>query len=216
MNRPVSGPLRVVGAVLAIPIVLAVARLGLAWPLPPAPAATPRPFAFSSGGSPPPTYGPAPRPSAVAVIVYVAGAVARPGLVSLPAGTRVAAALSRTGPRADADLVAVNLAARVEDGEEIVVPTKGAATAPSASARRATRSRSPQRARAAPTPATPISLNQADVRQLARVPGIGVRLAERIVAYRETYGPFASTEDLLDVAGVTERGLERAAPFLRP
>ncbi|TAM56580.1 hypothetical protein EPN52_13545 [bacterium] len=194
--------LRLAGALILLPAVVAAARFGLAWQAAP---------------SPPPSVHAAARaastPAALAV-VYVAGAVARPGLVSLPAGARVAVAVARAVPLAQSDLVAVNLAARVADGEEIVVPVRGAVASrvPGATARVSHR----RVARPSAPPAQPLSLNAADAQALAAVPGIGARTAARIVAYRETYGPFAAVDDLLDVAGITERSLARAAPYLRP
>src|SRR5215210_1327526 len=70
------------------------------------------------------------RAGAGSAYVHVAGAVRRPGLYRLQTGSRIAAAIERAGgPRARADLAAVNLAARVQDGQQVVVPLAGAARA---------------------------------------------------------------------------------------
>ncbi|TAM73435.1 helix-hairpin-helix domain-containing protein [bacterium] len=206
--RSLAPVLRVAGVLLILPVILLAARFGLAWP--PAPqtrvrlASPARPLEHRSA-----------VPVAVAV-VYVAGAVARPGLITLPAGSRVAAAVARARPRPEGDLVAVNLAARVEDGEEIVVPVHGAQAAVPRPAKRGRRAPGRSSQRRSVPPSEPVSLNRADARALATVPGIDARVAGRIIAYRETYGPFAAVDDLLDVAGITEGSLARAAPYLQP
>ena len=128
------------------------------------------------------------------LVVHVSGPVARPGLVALPADSRVADALAAAGGALrSADLELLNLAAPVSDGQQVIVPRAG---------------------RPAPQPAaggglggldgTPIDLNQADMAQLEELPGVGPVLAERIVAHRDANGPFGSLEDLLDVPGIGE------------
>ena len=124
--------------------------------------------------------------------VHVAGAVRRPGLVRLPPGTRVAAALERVGgPTARADLTVVNLAAQVQDGQQIVVPVAGPASA------------------AAGAGATPpqIHLSTATPEQLDEVDGIGPTLAERIIEYRDAHGGFHSLQELSEVEGIGEKRL---------
>jgi competence protein ComEA len=143
------------------------------------------------------------------------------------------------GAKAGGDLVAVNLAAHVTDGDEIVVPVRGstdagAATAGARSGRRRRRGgrrpgahdlggSSPEigrgkhrraHGRGAPPPAGQIDVNTADADTLATIPGIGGGLAERIVAFREQNGPFASVDELLDVAGITDRRLEAILPYV--
>jgi competence protein ComEA len=163
------------------------------------------------------------------VVVYVAGEVVKPGVYSLAAGSRAQDALLRAGgAKADADLVAVNLAAPLEDGTEIAVPQIGAAPAGraraprgrSAHARRGSGGRSSRgghrRGRsdaAAPLPQS-IDLNAADVDELEALPGIGPTLAARIIAYRETNGPFASVDELADIAGITPGLQEKIADFV--
>jgi competence protein ComEA len=144
-------------------------------------------------------------------VVYVAGAVRRPGLYHLRAGDRAGDAIQAAGEEtASADPWAVNRAARVRDGDEIFVPERGAAEAPAVSAKRA------RRERATPEPDANVDVNAADVPVLARVPGIGRAVAARIVELRERDGPYASLDELLDVAGMSQARLERARPFLRP
>ncbi len=126
------------------------------------------------------------RPSTAGLTVHVAGAVARPGLVVLPAGARVADAVAGAGgARPDADLAKLNLAAPVADGAQVVVPAQGQAVAEGGAA-------------------GPLSLNQATAAELEALPGVGPVTAARIVAHREQHGPFAAVEDLLDIPGIGE------------
>jgi competence protein ComEA len=138
--------------------------------------------------------------------VHVAGAVRRPGLVRVPAGARVAEAVLRAGgPGRKADLTGVNLAAQVEDGQQVVVPAAGAvpgATGPAGPA-------------AGPAEVKP-SLGSATVDQLDEIDGIGPTLAERIVEYRTENGGFSSVDELQDVDGIGEKRLETLREALQP
>jgi len=132
------------------------------------------------------------------VYVHVAGAVRRPGLVQLPQGTRVATALQRVGgPTRRADLTLVNLAARVQDGQQIVVPVAGGG-APAAGA--------PGSASGG-APGVKIHLSTATAEQLDEVDGIGPTLAERIIEYRDSHGGFRSIQELAEVEGIGEKRL---------
>ena len=171
-------------------------------------------------------------------VVYVAGAVARPGVYRLPTTSRAADAVARAGGLThDADSVAVNLAAHVTDGDEIAVPRVGASLPTSARAQQRATGRSAKRSRGAhhrrprrgssdTSPATsgastdraPLSravdINTADEATLATVPGIGPTLASRIVAFREVNGRFASVDGLADVSGITPSRFDAIAAFL--
>jgi competence protein ComEA len=144
------------------------------------------------------------------LVVYVAGAVSRPGLYRIRTGDRVANAVERAGGMArNADTSGVNLAQRAQDGDEIYVPALGESRrGNSATHRRSRRSTSPP-------PEDSIDVNRADARDLARVPGIGRSVASRIVELRAREGSFTSLDELLDVAGMTQSRLERARPYLR-
>jgi competence protein ComEA len=140
------------------------------------------------------------------VYVHVAGAVRRPGLVRVPAGARVAEAVFRAGgPVRRADLTGVNLAAQVEDGQQVVVPATGAAASTTGQA-------------AAPAASTGVkpSLGSATVEQLDEIDGIGPTLAERIVEYRTEAGGFSSVDELQDVEGIGEKRLETLREALQP
>jgi competence protein ComEA len=139
------------------------------------------------------------------VYVHVAGAVRRPGLMTMAAGSRVADALQRAGgPGPRADLTAVNLAALVADGQQIVVPRAGGGGAPSGSASGAGAS-TPGGAPGAAV--TGIHLSTATVEQLDGVDGIGPTLAQRIVEYRDAHGGFRSLAELAQVDGIGEKRL---------
>jgi competence protein ComEA len=143
------------------------------------------------------------------LVVYVAGAVRTPGLYHLRAGDRVARAVALAGGmRASADAAGVNLAQRTDDGDEIYVPVQG-------EKQHARSSRPRVRHRASPRPGGSVDVNRAGAAELAAVPGIGRAVAARIVELREREGSFASLDELLDVAGMTQTRLERARPFLR-
>ncbi|MBT8202589.1 MAG: ComEA family DNA-binding protein [Acidimicrobiia bacterium] len=122
--------------------------------------------------------------------VHVAGAVAGPGLVVVSPGSRVADAVAAAGGLLEsADPAGLNLAAPVVDGQQIVVQTIGAAGTP-------------------PVDDGRVRLNSATASDLEAIAGVGPVLAARIVAYRESNGPFTEVEDLLDVAGIGESKLE--------
>jgi competence protein ComEA len=146
-----------------------------------------------------------------ASVVYVTGAVAHPGLYSLATGARVNDAVRLAGGlRADADPAAVNLAERVTDGEEIDVLRVGQSP-PSRTRQRARKSAT--RKRRLPDSGSPIDINTADQQSLATIPGIGPMLASRIVTYRRLNGPFASLDELADVAGMTQRRIDALAAY---
>ncbi len=138
-------------------------------------------------------------PAVSDVVVHVVGAVAAPGLVTVPEGSRVADALTAAGDATtDADLAGVNLAREVVDGEQIVVPRPGEVVV------------------AAPGPATgggapdgPVDLNAADEAALDGLSGIGPVLAARIVEWREANGPFTTVEELGEVSGIGDALLAR-------
>ena len=142
--------------------------------------------------------------STAELVVDVAGAVRRPGLYRLPRGTRIAAALALAGGfTRHADRVAVNLAAPVADGEEIVVPLRGAGTAGASSG-------------AGPSPTAPLDLNSASLEQLDALPGIGPTTAQKILDYRQAHGPFHSVADLDAVPGIGQGRIEQLKGLVIP
>jgi competence protein ComEA len=151
------------------------------------------------------------------IYVHVAGAVRRPGLLTMSADSRVADALQRAGgPERRADLTAINLAAQLADGQQIVVPRAGAAQADAASSGAAAAgaaatggsSSGPSGAASfSGGPVTGIHLSTATVEELDGVDGIGPTLAQRIIEYRDTHGGFRSLAELAQVDGIGEKRL---------
>jgi competence protein ComEA len=157
----------------------------------PAPAAGPAEEALSDEpAATMPPVGEASEASA-AVVVSVVGLVVRPGLVTLPAGSRVADAVAAAGGMLpEADPVSVNLAAVVVDGAQIAVGVPGASTGQGGG--------SP----AGGGPGSRVDLNAATAADLDALPGIGPVLAQRIVDHRTRNGPFRSVDQLDDVPGI--------------
>jgi competence protein ComEA len=140
------------------------------------------------------------------VYVHVAGAVQDQGLLRLPEGARVGAAIHRAGgPTPGADLSGVNLAAEVQDGQQVLVPKRGTAPAPTASGATPTAPTSTAPASTTGAPAAPVSLAQATPEQIdAAVDGIGPVLAARIIEYRDENGNVESIDELAQVDGIGE------------
>jgi competence protein ComEA len=135
------------------------------------------------------------------VTVHVAGAVRRPGVYRLSARSRVVDAVRRAGgARRRADLSALNLAAKVEDGRQVVVPLRVAPGAGGAAA-------SGGAAGTGSAPEVPIDLNTATPEQLDELDGIGPGMAGAILEYREEHGGFGSVEELGQVPGIGEKRL---------
>jgi competence protein ComEA len=158
------------------------------------------------------------------VYVHVAGAVRRPGLYRVPRGSRIATALERAGgPTRRAELSAVNLAAQVQDGQQVLVPRAGAAGGMAAPGSATTAApagggAAPGGAGAAPggQAGAKISLATATVEQLDGIDGIGPTLAKRIVEYRDAHGGFRSIEQLREVEGIGEKRFETLRDALQP
>jgi competence protein ComEA len=135
-----------------------------------------------------------------AVIVHVAGAVREPGVYRLRAGARVDDAVSRAGGATSrADLSQVNLAAKAEDGRQVLVPER--VTGPEAAAAGGSATGAPA------APGVPLNLNTATIEQLDELDGIGPTIAQQILDYREANGGFGSVDELNQVPGIGEQRL---------
>jgi competence protein ComEA len=139
------------------------------------------------------------------VVVDVAGAVRDPGVYRLPAGSRVVDAIARAGGAGPgAALEAIDRAARLADGQQVVVPEAGPGGAAPA-------------AGAAPGIAEgPISLGSATVAQLDTIDGIGPVTAKKIVEYRDRHGGLASVDQLDQVSGIGPATMESLRARLQP
>ena len=132
-------------------------------------------------------------------VVQIAGAVRRPGVYRLRADRRVDDAVRAAGgPTAKADLAGVNLAAKVSDGQQVIVPAAGAAgpAGPTGAA-----------GAAGAAPGQPLNLNTASPEQLDQLDGVGPATAGKIVAYRQAHGGFRSVSELDQVPGIGEKKL---------
>ena len=149
------------------------------------------------------------------LVVHVSGAVASPGVVRLPAGSRVDDALGAAGgPTDEAELAAVNLARPLVDGEQIHVPVPG--EEPPASSGPVTGGDTAPGAPGAGeggggdgASSGAIDLNSASATELEELPGVGPAIAQRIIEHREQNGPFESVDQLEEVSGIGPATLEK-------
>ncbi|MFN8162990.1 MAG: ComEA family DNA-binding protein [Solirubrobacterales bacterium] len=136
------------------------------------------------------------------LVVDVTGAVVRPGVYRMPAGSRVNDALRRAGGvTAGAEPEAVNLAARLADGQQVVVPERG----PGGSV-----------VSAAGGEEGPISLGTATVEQLDTIDGIGPVTAQNIIEFRDQHGGLASVDQLDQVSGIGPATMQSLRARLQP
>lgn len=150
-----------------------------------------------------------PPPDAPEIVVYVNGAVQYPGTYSLPSGSRVGDALEAAGgTTARADASRLNLAARLDDGEQVEVPEKirqaqgqGAGSGVE------------NAVFVSPTQGSPsgglVNLNTATLEELDTLPGIGPATAQKIIDYRDANGPFQALEEIMNVPGIGPATFER-------
>lgn len=153
------------------------------------------------------------------VMVHVIGAVHSPGVYQLSASQRVIDAINAAGGATpDADTQALNLAAKLQDGSQITVPSAGGArsltvqSVPASGAGGAGKSSSGVKFR---NPGEGVvSINTAGLEELQRLPGVGPSTAQKIIDYRQQLGRFARVEQLLDVSGIGPKKFEQMKPFV--
>ena len=145
-------------------------------------------------------------PSLVTIIVDVAGWVRQPGVYEFTSGQRVIDAVNRAGgPKKGADLTALNLAAPLTDGTQIVVPQTGAAVPGGTGS---------TSAGGTTAGAALININTASETELETLSGVGPVTAAAIIDYRTQNGPFSTVDDLVDVSGIGPATLEQIRPFV--
>lgn len=149
-------------------------------------------------------------PARRSAVVHVAGAVRRPGVYRLRDGARVRDAIRAAGgPGARAEVDAINLAAKVADGQQVVVPERASASGGVAPGDVGTDDVTAAGAATAPAAgAGPVNLNAATVEQLDGLDGIGPGLAGRILDWRKEHGGFRTIDDLAQVPGIGPKRLE--------
>ncbi len=131
------------------------------------------------------------------VVVHVAGRVKKPGVYKLPFGARVYEAVEAAGGNLrDADMDSINLARTLRDGEKIFIPQKT-----SSNTVMSTREKR-------------IDINTMGKEELLKLPGVGEKLAERIIKYRETHGPFRDIDELKNVSGIGDKKLKEIKDYL--
>lgn len=146
------------------------------------------------------------------LVVDVAGEVRRPGVYRVPAGSRVDIAVQRAGGvTRHGESAGVNLAMPLHDGQQVVVPRRGATATIASGVGGEAGSPTPGVA-----PAQPISLSTATVEQLDTLDGIGPTLAGRIVQYREAHGGFRSIGELRQVDGIGEKRFASLSKAVQP
>lgn len=186
---------RLLGALVSTMVII-----GFAWLLlrqPPAPVEDD--LAYATTSVPDTT-----RPSSSMITVHVAGRVTRPGVYELSPTARVIDAVNIAGGAVfGADPDAINLAAPVRDGQRVYVPAVGEVVIPANS--------DPANV----GPVFPIDLNTATAADLDALPGIGPSTAAAIIRQRESTGPFASVDSLLDVPGIGRSKLEAIRGLVR-
>ncbi len=161
------------------------------------------------------------------IAVHVTGAVNKPGLVTVPDGSRVSDAVKAAGGLTrQAAPDGVNLAAPLQDGDQVYVPDRDhyqpavvsepSAPVPGASSSVSQSPRSfSQPASSAVTSGGLVDVNTASVAELDTLPGIGPVTAQRIIEYRMANGPFRSPEDLMNVKGIGPKKLQKMRDRIR-
>lgn len=158
------------------------------------------------------------------VSVHVSGKVAKPGVYELDPGSRVRDAIEAAGGASgNADLETINLADKLQDGQQIYIAPKGQVAPPVVSVVRGGDSSSGKHAASGgsgiekyknPGDGT-VSINSADVNDLQHLVGVGPAMAQRIIDYRKEHGGFKSVDELEEVKGIGPKTLAKMKPFVR-
>ncbi len=175
-----------------------------------------------SGSEPAPAPAPASRPGSGTVTVHVVGGVRNPGVYTLPEDSRVVNAIDAAGGAVlSADLEAINLASKLQDGSQINVPVRATTfTAVGVGPQPSTVQPPPQVASResggklkSPGEGV-VHINSADAGELQRLPGVGSATAQKILEYRNQIGGFSQPEQLSEVKGIGPKKWEKMRPFV--
>jgi len=148
------------------------------------------------------------------IVVSITGLVERPGIVTLPAGARVADAITAAGGAAEgADLTGLNLAARLADGDSVVVGNSASAGEPPSGLTAGGGGQNSAARSPAPSGGL-VNLNTADEAALDTLPGVGPVMAQNILAWRETNGKFSSVEQLQEITGIGPSRYAQISPLV--
>jgi len=160
--------------------------------------------AGAASAEPPAALVQANAPAAAKLVVHVAGAVRQPGLYELAEGSRVSDAVARAGgATAKADTAAVNLAAPLADGIQVLIPSRVAGAAGAA-------------AGSDGAPGRRVSLSSATFADLDALPGIGPVTAQKILDHRAQHGGFSSVDDLDAISGIGPARIEQLRDLVTP
>jgi competence protein ComEA len=154
-----------------------------------------------------------PAPTAAPIAVHVIGAVPRPGLYEFPEGARVQDAIDAAGGLlAEGNADALNLAALLEDGQQLDIPYEGGSAPPeeerssldlpSADGTETPTDGSENNTEEANSDVELVNINSASLEELDTLPGIGPTTAQKIIDYRDENGPFSTIEDIMNVSGI--------------
>ncbi|MFA1550039.1 helix-hairpin-helix domain-containing protein [Actinomadura chokoriensis] len=204
-----------VRTLVLIGVVAALVAAGYLWLARPRPQASAAPMAGATLAGPRPAVSARPA-AAPSVVVHVLGKVRRPGVVTLPSGSRVAEAIKAAGGvRPGARTGTLNLARELVDGEQIPVGVPRPAQPPGVGASAGTSGPGASGPGTSGASGAPLDLNAATPDQLDDLPGVGPVLAQRIAAYRAQHGGFRSVEQLQEVSGIGARRFEDLKPMVR-
>ncbi|MFO7690648.1 MAG: helix-hairpin-helix domain-containing protein [Cryobacterium sp.] len=179
-------------------------------------AASESPTPFGSADSPAGAAGEPNSADTATLFVHVLGAVASPGVVELSDGSRVLDAIAAAGGlTATADPSGANLARRVTDGEQIYLPQQGELPAGAPPGTVSGQAGAGSATGAGSTAGTIVDLNAATLAELETLPRIGPAMAQRIVDYRTSNGPFSTIDDLRNVTGIGDKTFDALRELVR-
>jgi competence protein ComEA len=163
----------------------------------------------TTAAPPPPRLAQLKPAAPIRLVVHVAGAVRRPGVYRFHDGERVADAVARAGGSTrNADLSALNLAAPLSDGVQVLVPAAAPVEAGGPSGTEAGGSASPVGGK--------VHLSAASADELDELPGVGPVTAQKIVDWRTQHGPFRTLEDLDAIPGIGPARIEQLRDLVVP